>query len=453
MADDAAPQVDPDSVMRSRQFVALLALSAVVGVIASLAAWGFLELIYQMQRWVFHELPQDVGYDTAPLWWSLPILAIAGLVAAFAIQRLPGRGGHIPAEGLSPAPTQPIELPGVILAGFASIGLGLVVGPEAPLLAMGGGLGLLTVRLVRRDAPPEMGPLLAAAGTIAGISFLFGSPLIGAVIVIEAAGLGGPRLPLVLIPGLLAAGIGSLVSIGMGSWTGLSTSNISLGVLPLPAFDRPDLVDFAWTIPLAIAVAAITFGIFVLGRQTVRVVRPRPYLLLPAIGIAVSGLAIAFHAASGKSVNEVLFSGQDALPGLVGSASTWSLSALALLIAFKGIAYGLSVGGFRGGPTFPAMFLGAAAGLMAAQLPGFELTPAVAVALGAAVVAVLRLPLAAVVLATLFTAKAGLGVGPLIIVGVAVAYLTVLALAPLEPSDGDDGEQADPPAQPAQSTA
>ncbi len=107
---------------------------------------------------------------------------------------------------------------------------------------------------------------------------------------------------------------------------------------------------------------------------------------------------------------------------------SWSLSALALLIALKGLAYGLSLGTFRGGPTFPAMFLGAAAGLMAAQLPGFDLTPAVAVGLGAAVVSVLRLPLSAVVLATVFTVHTGLGSGPLIIVGVVVAYLTVQAL-------------------------
>ena len=95
---------------------------------------------------------------------------------------------------------------------------------------------------------------------------------------------------------------------------------------------------------------------------------------------------------------------------------------------FKGLAYGVSLGSFRGGPVFPAMFLGAAGGLMAAHLPGFELTPAVAVGLGAAVVAVLRLPLSAVVLATLFTVHTGLGSGPLIIVGVVVAYLTVQAL-------------------------
>jgi H+/Cl- antiporter ClcA len=101
------------------------------------------------------------------------------------------------------------------------------------------------------------------------------------------------------------------------------------------------------------------------------------------------------------------------------------------------------------------MFLGAAGGLMAAQLPGFDLTPAVAVGLGAAVVAVLRLPLSAVVLATVFTVHTGLGSGPLIIVGVVVAYLTVQALDG-RPSSGqsgaggtDDAGRPDPAAMPS----
>ena len=42
---------------------------------------------------------------------------------------------------------------------------------------------------------------------------------------------------------------------------------------------------------------------------------------------------------------------------------------------------------------------------------------------------VLRLPLSAVVLAVVLTSKAGLGAGPLIIVGVVVAYLTTLGLS------------------------
>ena len=42
-----------------------------------------------------------------------------------------------------------------------------------------------------------------------------------------------------------------------------------------------------------------------------------------------------------------------------------------MLLAFQGLAYALSLGSFRGGPTFPAVFLGAAGGLLASHLPGF----------------------------------------------------------------------------------
>jgi H+/Cl- antiporter ClcA len=66
---------------------------------------------------------------------------------------------------------------------------------------------------------------------------------------------------------------------------------------------------------------------------------------------------------------------------------------------------------------------------MASQLPGFPETAGVAVGAGAAVAAVLRLPLSAVVLATLLTAHTGEGVGPLIIVGVVVSYVVTLLLS------------------------
>jgi hypothetical protein len=94
-------------------------------VVASLAAWGFLELVHQVQVGVWDKLPDWVGYDDgAPLWWAVPVLAIAGAVVAVAIVRLPGEGGHVPAEGLKTGVTQPIELPGVLLAAVAGIGLG-----------------------------------------------------------------------------------------------------------------------------------------------------------------------------------------------------------------------------------------------------------------------------------------------------------------------------------------
>jgi H+/Cl- antiporter ClcA len=123
-----------DATIRSRRYVGLLIVVAIIGVVVSLAAWCFLEGIYQLQRELYTHLPNALGYQHGPpKWWPLPVLAVGALIVALAITRLPGAGGHIPAEGLSASgPSGPDVLPGVILAGLATIGFGLVLGPEAP---------------------------------------------------------------------------------------------------------------------------------------------------------------------------------------------------------------------------------------------------------------------------------------------------------------------------------
>jgi H+/Cl- antiporter ClcA len=166
----------------------------------------------------------------------------------------------------------------------------------------------------------------------------------------------------------------------------------------------------------------------------------------PAIAMIIAGLAIAFEHISGKSYSYVLFSGQDQLPGLISGQASWSASALLLVLGIKGLGYSLSLPSFRGGPTFPALFLGAAAGVLMSRLPGFHLTPAVAVVMGAGLAAVLRLPLSAVVIATVLTAKSGPGAGPVTIVGVVVAYLTAIAMDRRQATSAPDVPEAAPAA-------
>ena len=179
-------------------------------------------------------------------------------------------GGGLKVGG---APLGPVDLPGVLLAALATLGLGLVLGPEAPLIALGTGLGILAMSLVRRDAPQQALAVMAAAGSFAAVASIFGSPVIGAVLIIEATGLGGPTLPVVLLPGLMAAGIGSLVFIGLGSWSGFSTAAWSLSPFPLPAYGGPGWGDFGWTVVLAVGAAVVTFGVMELARLVLRVVR------------------------------------------------------------------------------------------------------------------------------------------------------------------------------------
>jgi hypothetical protein len=236
----------------------------------------------------------------------------------------------------------------------------------------------------------------------------------------------------------MAAGIGSLVFLGMGSWSGLSTSDYALSPLSLPAYSRPDLSDFGWTIVLAIAAAVITVGIVEIARRTESVVGRRPFLLLPLAGLVIAGCAIVFFETTDQSTDQsidlVLFSGQDDFEPLVAQAATLSQSTLALLILFKGLAWGVALGSFRGGPTFPALFLGVAGGLLASDLPGFSETPAVAALMGAMCVSMLRLPLASVIIALVLAGSAGVATAPLIIVAVVVAYVTVEVLSALRAS-------------------
>ena len=421
---------DPKLLIRSRRYRALLVLAAVVGLLVSAASWLFLEAVHKLEVGVYENLPHHLGYETVPLWWPLPWLGLAGVLTAFAIVYLPGRGGHVPAEGLKVGgtPFGPRDLPGIVLAGAATLGLGLVLGPEGPLIAVGTGLGILTVSLLRRDAPNQVLALMAAAGAFAAVSSIFGSPVIGAVLIIEATGLGGPTLALVLLPGLVAAGIGSLIFIGLGSWSGFSTAAWSLSPFPLPAYGGPGFGDFGWTVLLSIATAVTVFGVLELARLVLRFVRTRRFVLTIAAGLAVGGLAIAYAEATGYPPNAVLFSGESSFSALFSSAGTISLSSLALLLIFKGLAWSVSLSSFRGGPTFPAIFLGVVAGLMAAHLPGYSETPAVAALVGAACVSVLRLPLASVMIATLLSAKAGLVVAPLVVIAVVVAYLVSEAM-------------------------
>ena len=321
--------------------------------------------------------------------------------------------------------TEPANLPGILLAGLSALGLGLVLGPSMPVIALGSGLGVLAVRTARRDAPDHVIMVMSAAGSFASLAMVFGSPVISAVILIEAAGLGGATLPLILLPGLLAAGIGSLVYLGMGYLTGLSTSAYALNPLELPAMGQLTGVHFLWTLAVAALAAVVTFAIVQLARRVATRVQPRPFLLVPLAGLLVAGLAITYAQVGDQTPYAVLFSGSRALDPVIQQAGTLSIGTLALLLACKGLAWGVSMGSFRGGPVFPAIFVGTVGGLLASHLPGFPEGAAVATVMAATVAAVLRLPLASVVIALTLTSSAGADASPLVIVAAVVSYIMV----------------------------
>jgi H+/Cl- antiporter ClcA len=437
-APDPAPAApaalpDPAELLKSRSYVQLLVLAALIGIPISAIAYGYLALVSHLQHWLYTSLPSTLGFHGTPAWWPVPLLVLAGVLVSLCITYLPGNSGHEPAQGFQTgSPTLPIDLPGVILASLATLSLGVVLGPEAPLIAIGGGLGVLAVHLAARDAPPMAATVISAAGSFAAISTLLGSPIVGAFLLMEASGLGGPLLGLVLVPGLLAAGVGTLVFVGLDNLTGLGT--FSLTIPGLPTFSHPTVALMGWAVAMGVLASFVGTAIR-MGSMALQTVVDRKRLVwTPVAGLAVAGVAIGFAELTGKGVQYVLFSGQDQLPSLVLQASAWTIGALVVLVLAKSVAYAISLSGFRGGPIFPALFVGGAIGVAASHLPGLPLVPSAAMGIGAMSTVMLKLPMTSTLLAVLLFASDGLSVTPLVIVAVVVAYV-VSARLPQHPSE------------------
>jgi H+/Cl- antiporter ClcA len=321
-------------------------------------------------------------------------------------------------------------VPGIVVAALGTLGFGLVLGPEAPVMAVGSAVGLGITSIVRSDAR-EQG-ILSMAGIFSAISTLFGGPLVAGVMLTEGGiSLGAVLIP-VLVPGFVAAAVGYLVFLGVGPYTGA----------PAPGLQVPDLPAYVGTsVPdliIAIVVGVVTAALIVAingaakrvaalqdGRQGDRAVGLVAALLLGGLAVgALAQLATAF----GVAPDDVLFSGQASIPALVSESS---LIALVVLVIAKAAAYvvGLATG-FRGGPIFPAVFLGVGVAAFAVELFGTSPTFAIAIGCAAGMAAQTRLVVTSMLFAALLVGSGGFDAIAGAVFATVASWLTVQALDP-----------------------
>jgi chloride channel protein, CIC family len=407
-------------------YVRTLVLAALLGLPVAFAAVLFQTAIHDLIHLVWDVIPEELGWSEPSWWYVVLVPGLAGLLVAAAV-RLPGHGGHSPLEGLGADPIAPIELASILPAALATLGLGLVLGPEAPLIALGLGLGALAVRMIRLEGTGAQ--LLVFSGAFAAIAALFGGPLVAAFLLFEVTAASGKipaqQIGRALLPGFVAAGTGALVFTGVADWSGLHQTNLALP--SLPPYDSVRITDLAWCLVMAVLVAAIVVATRHLAHAIAAQSRLAPMALLIVSGLLVGVLAVVFRGITDRPVDLVLFSGQTELPALVAEGSA---GVLILLVVTKGLAYALSLGaGFRGGPVFPAIALGVAAAIAAANVfPGLNTTPAVAAGIAAGTTAVLRVPFTAVLLATLLMGPSAFDVAPIAVLAAVMAWLVATAL-------------------------
>jgi H+/Cl- antiporter ClcA len=414
------------AVLTSRGYRALLAISALIGVPVALVAFGFLALVHWLEHVVWESLPETLGMSEPAGWYAIVVLTLAGLIVGVTIKRLPGTGGHIPVHGLGGGTPSIPELPAILIAAIVSLTLGTVVGPEAPLVAIGAGAVLVMIRRTRLHHQPQAQQLLAIAGSSAAIATIFGNPVVGAVLMLEVVGLAaGAQVLVALLPAILSAGVGALVFTGLGEWTGFDAPSLTIPGLGESGLEAGDLL---WTIPIAIVVAVLAQVTRRIGLRVADAAARRTIPATTAVGLVVGLCAAVYALITDRPVSDVLFSGETALTELVGNPQEWAVGTLLLLLLFKGIAYAVSIGAFRGGPTFPALFLGAAFGIVVGSLPGFDVSAGIAVGMAAATTAVLRLPITSIVLVTLLLGSQALSQIPIVMIAAVIGLVTAVSL-------------------------
>lgn len=411
-----------DTQLSGAQYLRLIALAAAIGIPAALVAALFLAVVHWIESWLWDDLPALIGY-TEPPWFLLIGLPLLGAVVVLAARLfLPGDGGAPPLRGLEVDATSPRNVPGVVIAALGTLPFGAILGPEMPVVALGSAVGVTATGLLKLG--PRETKVIATAGTFSAISALFGGPLVAGMLLVEGGLSAGAMLIPALLPGLIAATVGYLIFTGLGDFGGLPQAGLTVPSLPL--YQGIQVLDLA--VAVVVGIAAVV-AIFIARTIAVRVDGLVPRVSMPVMLIA-GGLAIGVIAlvgqALGVSPNDVLFSGQSALPDLV---SAGSVGVVGLLLVAKVIGYGISLGsGYRGGPIFPAIFLGVALASIAVVVLGVSPTLAIAVGTGAGMAAQTRLLFSPLLFAALLVGSAGTDTLPATVFATVTAWLLATAL-------------------------
>ena len=396
----------------------LFVLAVIVGVIAAAAGSVFVAVIDNGQTFLFEDLPTSLGWSEAPWWWSAILLLIGAGGVALA-RRMPGGTGGGPLSGFHF--DDPLSMvPSVLVAALFTLVFGLVLGPEAPLIVLGTAVGAI----LTRRADPQARKAAMLLGGVAAIGAVFGNPFVTGFMILEFAAAG--LVPSVILPAVfLALGAGYLTQVGMFGLPGFGVH--SLSVPGLPAYDAIAPGDLFFGLLVALVAALVAVAARESAVAIDKAAQRRPVVMLFAAA-AVTGLVLLVaQVGFGIGINQILFSGNSGMADLVQQTS---VTVVVVILVGKAIAYAAALGGgFRGGPIFPATFLGVTVAVLASLVvPSSSVTAMAAAGIAASAGAMLKLPATSALLGTLLVAGSGAEVAPFAIFGALVGLIVRLAV-------------------------
>lgn len=398
---------------RSRQYLLLIGLAAVVGVIGAVVTLTFLWAEHGLQVVLWSDIPDAIGVDPHP-WYAIAVTTVGGLAVGLVLRFAPGHGGPGPAEGHGVGETHigVHALPGIVLAALISLAAGASLGPEAPLMAICAAIGPW---LATRMGRATLGALFVQSGIGSVFALLFGSPLASTFLGLEMLTITGHGLYVMLIPVLVASTAGYL------AFRAITNGSLdSLGSIDFPAYTGVEALHILEGIAIGAAGAAAGILVIVVFRLVDRAFRPLDRSVVLKAGLGGLGIGLVALIAG----QETLFSGEAELEQLLGSPDSKTAAAILLIIGGKIVALSISLAtGFRGGRIFPTVFIGGTVGLMLHDVfSGVPLAVAAAAGMAGATIAIIRLPIFVILFISFF---GGPALVPVIILASVTAYVLV----------------------------
>ena len=336
------------------RIVSIAVLGMVVGVLTSLAAIAFVELVLLLNEWLLISPRSRVMVDDAGLLLlaTVCVPALGGLVVGVIHRSIPERRSHGPPDIIRSVQTMDGRIPtrsGFLsaLASVVSLGAGASVGQYGPLAHLGATLGSLVAR-VSRDSR-WMATVGIGCGVAAAISTAFNAPIAGIVFAHEVI--------------LRHYSLRAFAPITVAATMGYVVANV--------VFERPPLfrveaisVDFAPEFLGFILIGAVGAFVAVLYMRAIlysgRIAGKLPVAnyFKPMLAGAALGLAAIW-------LPDILGIGKETLRFAVIDHA-FAPGELAFLLAAKILATALCIGfGFAGGVFSPALLIGILFGALA----------------------------------------------------------------------------------------
>ncbi len=389
---------------------------------------------------IFEAITVEVAFDwlleqRLPMQMAAPVI---GVTASLLILRYLGRGAtsstsdeYVKAFHERQPRLPPAHLPGKLLAGITTIGMGGAVGLEGPSIYAGSSIGLWvhehTGNWLRRDEAR----LLLTAGAAAGVAAVFKAPATGVIFAMEAP-YRDDVTPQALLPSLLAAAasyatfvslVGTEPVIPFFAEGSVLVDEGRVSVLGV------EIVDLLGALLLGVAAGLGGRGFAWLVRRAKREGKRLPIPTRLAIGgSSLAGLALVSHLAFDEALT--LGPGTDAMAWVVQDRGL-QLIALLLVMRMAATVATLIAGGV-GGLFIPLAALGVVLGQFVGTAIGEDQTALYPIlGLAAFLGAGYRAPIAAV----MFVAESTGGVGSFIVPALVAAAVSQVVAGPSTVAD------------------